>query len=121
MKGSQWVPLSWNILELCLFYVDASDTDLCDGTDHVNEFSIIINNDLTWLDKIEFWTQLNGLRYFSNKSAGYYCGPCGGYLGTMSVTPDLEKINYPTSSHLFLKRSLLCQRCVLNTGQISCS
>lgn len=39
-------------------------TDLCEDTDRVDGFSIIINNDLSRLGKIEFQTHLNKFAIF---------------------------------------------------------
>lgn len=40
-------------VSLWLYWI-INDSDLCEDTDHINEFSIIINNDFTRLEKIEF-------------------------------------------------------------------
>lgn len=64
--------------------ITMNDPDPCGDSDHVNELILIINNDLTRLDKIKFWTQLNRLCCFSGR-------PTGGdsYVATMLATPAL--------------------------------
>lgn len=41
-----------------------NDADLCEDNGHVNEFSTIVNNDLTRLDETEFQMPHNELGYF---------------------------------------------------------
>lgn len=38
--------------KLSQFHMTIHDTDLCVDSDHINEFAVIINNDLTTLDKM---------------------------------------------------------------------
>lgn len=52
MKSSQFATLSWSYQFSQLFTVE--NTDLGDGTDHVHEYSTMINHGFTRLDKTEF-------------------------------------------------------------------
>lgn len=69
MQGNQFATLHWNTKPISL-YIVINDTDLCEVADHVNDFSIFINSDLTRLDKSDFWTQLDELCYFSDRPPG---------------------------------------------------
>lgn len=44
-------------------FLSINDTTLCEDTDHINKFSIIIITDSKWLFKIGYCTQLNELCY----------------------------------------------------------
>lgn len=55
MKGNRFASLSWdNFNELSQSHITIIDTDLCEDTDHIEEFAININNDLTWMGENEF-------------------------------------------------------------------
>lgn len=54
MKGTQRAKPDRNTKLSQWYIVKNNNADLCEDTDHVNDFSGIINNELTELDKIEF-------------------------------------------------------------------
>lgn len=63
MKGNHFPKLDWNN-KLSQLNMIINYTDLCEDTDRVDGFSIIINNDLSRLGKIEFQTHLNKFAIF---------------------------------------------------------
>lgn len=64
VKQTDAPPVLRQLLLSSSLIVIIDDTDLREDNNPKNEFSIFINNDLTRLDKVEFWTQLNKLCYF---------------------------------------------------------
>lgn len=56
--------LKEHVLSISLGLYTLIDSDSCEDSHHVNELSIIINKDLTRLDKIQFQMQLRELCYF---------------------------------------------------------